>query len=370
VRVALLAHDKFGPVSSKTATCILRHSRTYQTVAVIDRSKAGTEASAHVGAIGRGIPVVAHLRDALALRPQALIIGIAPIGGGLPADWRDEIRLALEHGLEVHSGLHTFLADDAELAEAARRHGSRLWDVRRPTRPERIATGEGRQARAFVAHTMGSDCNTGKMTTTVQLVEAARRRGLHAAFAATGQTGIMVGCEAGAPIDRIVSDFVAGAAEELVLLCDRAGFDLVAVEGQGSIDHPAYSGVTVGLMHGAYPDAVIFCHQPTRTHHSGYTEPPHAFPLMDAAEMIRLIDALLAPLSGGRVVAISLNTYDLSEDDARAAIASYQRRTGLPATDPVRFGADKLVDAIVAAAERSRKPGAVRLRALKPTASN
>lgn len=367
MRAVLLAHDRFGPVSSKTATCILRYPRTYDTVAVVDRSKAGRAAREFVGAIGRDVPVVGHVRDALRLRPDVLVVGIAPRGGGLPGDWRAEIRLAIESGLEVHSGLHTFLGDDPELAALATRHGVRLWDVRKPPRPERIATGEGRRVRAFVVHTMGTDCNTGKMTVSVEIAEELKRRGVQAAFAATGQTGIMVGCDAGSPIDRVASDFVAGAAEELVLLCDRQGVDVTVVEGQGSIDHPAYSGVTVGLAHGCFPDAVVLCHQPTRTHHSGYETPPNDFPLVPLPTLVRRIEELLQPVSGAKVIAVSLNTYDLDERSARAAIADAERATGLPSTDPVRFGPGRLVDAVLAAAQRSTKEGARRLSAPKPT---
>lgn len=367
MRAALLCHDKFGPLSSKTAVCILRYPRTYKAVAVIDRSKAGREASEFVGPIGKGVPVVGHLRDALKHKPQAVIIGIAPRGGALPLEWREEVRLAIENGIEIHSGMHTFIADDPELGALAKKKGVRIWDVRRPSRPERIASGDGRRVRSLVVHTMGTDCNSGKMTTTVEIVEEARRRGLKAAFAATGQTGIMIGCDAGAPIDRIVSDFVAGAAEELLLDCDGKGFDLTVVEGQGSLTHPAYSGVTLGLAHGSYPDQVVFCHVAGRTHHTGYESGPNAFPLIGLTDNIQLAERLLAPISGGKVVAVSLATLGLDDAAAKKAVREVERDTGLPTTDPVRFGPGQLVDAIVAAAENSNKEGAKRVCALKST---
>lgn len=370
MRAVLLAHDAFGPLTSKTATCILRYPRTYRTVAVIDRTKAGRMADEFLGPIGRGIPIVPHVQEALPFHPQALVVGIAPRGGTLPAAWREELRFAIGQGIEVHSGMHAFLADDPELGPWAAAHGVRLWDVRKPTRPSRIASGEGRRVRALVVHTMGSDCNSGKMTTTVELVEEARRRGLRAAFAATGQTGILIGCDVGAPIDRIVGDFVAGAAEELVVEADRAGFDLVAVEGQGDVFHPAYSGVTVGLMHGCFPDLVVFCHQAGRTHHTGYEGGRDAFPLPPPQEYIRQIEGLLRPVSGGRVVAVSLATFHLDEAAARRAIGEIERETGLPATDPVRFGAAPLLEAVLGAARSSTKAGARRLCAWKPTSSH
>lgn len=368
MRAVLLAHDKFGPLTSKTAVCILRYSKEYQTVAVIDRSKAGRPASEFVGDIGTNVPIVAHLREALRFQPEVLIIGIAPIGGTLPADWRQELRLALENKVQIVSGLHVFLADDPELGPLARRLGVRIWDVRRPERADRIATGEGLRAKALVVHTMGTDCNSGKMTTSVEIVREARRRGIHAAFAATGQTGIMIGCDAGAPIDRVISDFVAGAAEELVLECDRNGFDLVCVEGQGAATHPAYSGVTIGLMHGCFPDQIVLCHQHAREFKGEYGTAGRQFRTLSLPEEIRLIEALLAPVSGGKVVAVSLATFAVDEAEARRAVAQAERETGLPATDPIRFGPGKLVDAIVAASQSSPKEGAIRLRALAASA--
>src|SRR5581483_9077884 len=292
----ILCHGSFGALTSKTAVCILRYRRTYRPVAILDETKDGHQASEFVGDIGAGVPVVATLDQALAYRPQVLVIGIAPRGGLLPPAWRAQVVAALEHGLEVHSGLHTFLADDPEFSAAARRGRTRIWDVRRPTRQPRIASGAGRQARPLVVHTMGTDCNCGKMTTTVELAEAAKRDGFKAAFAATGQTGIMLGCDVGAPIDRIVSDFVAGAAEELVLQAQEQGADVVFVEGQGSLTHPAYSAVTLGLAHGCYPDLVVLCHQPGRTHHTGYERAPNAFPLLGLTQMRRLIETVMAPV--------------------------------------------------------------------------
>lgn len=364
MRAALLAHDLFGPTSSKTATCILRYRRRYEPVAVIDRSKAGRDAGDFVGDIGRGVPVVAGLKEALRLRPEVLVIGIAPIGGKLPSAMRDDIRVALENGIEVHSGLHTFIGDDPEFGPLAAARNLRIWDVRRPSRPDRIATGAAGDVKAFVVHTMGSDCSSGKMTTSVELVDEARRRGLSAGLAATGQTGIMIGAEAGAPIDRIISDFVAGAAEELVTDLDAQGVDLVSVEGQGSITHPAYSAVTVGLAHGCRPDAVVYCHVAGRTHYSGFDKPPHEVRLMPIDEGIDLVNALLAPVGAGRVVAVSLATFHLSEQEARREIQRVEEATGLPVTDPVRFGPGVLLDAVLEMAHSSRKPGGIRLSGL------
>jgi uncharacterized NAD-dependent epimerase/dehydratase family protein len=290
------------------------------------------------------------------------VIGIAPVGGALPDAWRKEIRQALEHGMTVVSGLHTFLQDDPEFAEAARVGHGAIWDVRKPTKPPRIATGEGRFVDAPVVHTMGTDCSSGKMTVALEIVREARRRGVDAAFAATGQTGIMVGCDAGAPIDRVISDFVAGAAEELVLECARQGKQLIVVEGQGATTHPAYSGVTVGLMHGCFPDLIVLCHQWGRTHKGEYGNGAHPFPVLALNDEIDLIHRLLAPVTGGRVVAVALATHGMDEQAARDAIRRTQEETGLPTTDAVRFGAVVLMDAVAEAAARTKKKGGGLLR--------
>lgn len=361
MRAAILAHDKFGPLTSKTGVCILRYSKDYQTVAVIDRSKAGKAADEFVGPVGKGVPVVADLRDALRFNPECLIIGIAPGGGKLPEDWRPELRLALQNRIQIISGLHFFIGDDPELGELTRRNGVRIWDVRKPLRPDRIATGEGGKVKALVVHTMGTDCNSGKMTAAVEIAREAQRRGIRAAFAATGQTGIMIGCEAGAPIDRLVSDFVAGGAEELLLLCEQQRADLIVVEGQGSLDHLAYSGVALGLLHGCYPDLVVLCHQAGRQFLGEYSGSRQQR-MRPLRWHIDLIEQLSQPVHPTKVCAISLATFTLNDADARAAIAAVEKETGLPTADPVRHGPGKLLDAVLAAARTVPKEGGKRLR--------
>ncbi|MBI2077668.1 MAG: DUF1611 domain-containing protein [Euryarchaeota archaeon] len=365
MRVAILAHDKFGPLTSKTGVCILRYSKDYETVAVIDRSKAGKTADAFVGKVGRNVPVVAHLRDALKFNPECLIIGIAPMGGALPEAWRPELRLAIENKMQIVSGLHSFIGDDAELSQLAMKHGTKIWDVRRPTRPNRIATGEGASVKGLVVHTMGTDCNSGKMTAAVELAREAQRRGIKAAFAATGQTGIMIGCDAGAPIDRIISDFVAGAAEELVLECDRQGADLTVVEGQGSLDHFAYSGVTLGLLHGCYPDLVVLCHQAGRQQLGEYSrhEEEMVQKIRPLSWHVETIERLTRPVHATKVCAVALATFAIPDDaEAKKALQAAAKEAGVPAFDPVRFGPGPLLDAVVEASKGVKKSGVNRLR--------
>lgn len=343
-RIAILAEGSFNRQSAKTAVGVLRYS-TDTVVAVIDSTRAGQDAATALGdpaGSGRGVPIVANFAATLPFQPNTLLIGIAPIGGRLPDAWRAEVLAAIEAGLEIVSGLHQFLSEDPELAAAAEAHSARIWDVRRP--PDelamRIREGTAHRPGSHVVSFCGSDCNVGKMTACIELDRAAQRRGLSSVFAATGQTGIMIS-GSGIPVDRFISDFVSGGVEAMVL--DFANrYDWVFVEGQGSLGHPAYSAVTLGLLHGAAPDYLILCHEAGRTHIHGYDVviPP----LTVVRDMNETAVGWLKPAP---VVAIALNTARLNEHEALVAIEAAARETGLPVTDPVRLGADVLLDALL-----------------------
>jgi len=344
-RIAILAEGKFNPQDAKTAVGILRY-RPDAAVAVIDSAHTGGDAAAALGdpsGPGAGVPVVADVVAALPYQPDALLIGIAPIGGRLPDAWRTQILAAIAAGLDIVSGLHQFLGDDAELAAAAERTGARIWDVRRPddTLALRIRAGQAHRPGSHIVHFCGTDCNVGKMTVAVELDREAQRRGLSSGFAATGQTGIMISGE-GIPADRFISDFLAGGVEALVV--DFANrYDWVFVEGQGSLIHPAYSAVTLGLLHGAAPDLLILCHEAGRAHIRGYDT---AIPPLSAVR--QMYETAAAWLKPAPVVAVALNTRLLDDASAHRALADAERETGLPATDPVRFGAGPLLDALLA----------------------
>ncbi len=347
-RFLVLAEGSFGPLSSKTANACIRYSPE-RVVAVLDSTRAGQTAQDVLG-FGGAIPVVATLEEGLALAPTAVLVGIAPSGGQLPAEWRDLIATAARQGLDVWSGLHYFLADDPVLAGAAEEGGARIVDLRRPPADLVVSAGRVRDVAATVILTVGSDCNIGKMTTQLQLRDALRARGERVAFAATGQTGILVEGW-GIGVDAVVADFIGGAAERLTLQGAEQG-DVVLVEGQGSIIHPSYSGVTYGLLHGSLPHAMILCHQPSRT----AIAKQEWVPIPPLAELVRLHEVVAAPLRPAPVIAIALNTYDLSDEDARAAIAAAEAETGLPATDPVRYDPAPLVDAILRFHAERRAP--------------
>ncbi|HET6233000.1 MAG TPA: DUF1611 domain-containing protein [Longimicrobiaceae bacterium] len=341
-RYLVLAEGAFGPETSKTANSAIRYLPE-RVAAVIDSRYAGRTVEDVLG-FGGEIPVVGSVADGLETRPTALLVGIAPQGGRLPEEWRPALREALAAGLSVVSGLHFHLSDDAELAALAADRDVRIHDLRKPPEGLPVSRGLAREVDALTVLTIGTDCNIGKMTAALQLRDALVARGVRTGFAATGQTGILIEGW-GIAVDAVVADFIGGAAESLVLRAAK-GNDVVLVEGQGSLVHPGYSGVTLGLLHGSMPDAMIVCHKPSRTFPYGGGGAYAWMRLPSLAETIALCEAAIAPLRPAKVIGICLNTSDLPEDEARAAVAMAVAETGLPATDPVRYDAGPLVEAI------------------------
>lgn len=347
-RFLILADGQFDPLTSKTANSCIRYFPE-RIVGVFDRAKAGRTVQEVLG-FGGAIPVTGDFAQGLALGggATAVLIGIAPAGGRLPPEWRAWLRLAIERGLEIWSGLHTFIGDDPELGALAAAQGVRILDVRKPPPDLPIADGRAAEVDAFVILAVGSDCNVGKMTAQLQLRDGLVRRGVRTSFVATGQTGIFIEGW-GTAVDAVVADFIAGAAEQLVLR-GAEGNEVVLVEGQGSLIHPGYSGVTLGLLHGSCPDAMILCHQSSRDYIGDYHGREPWVKIPPLPELIRIYEDAAAPVHPSKVIAVCLNTYDLSDRAAREVIERAARETGLPATDPVRFDAAPVVEAIVRAA--------------------
>ena len=333
-RYLVLAEGFSGdPHYGKTARGVLRYRRD-DVVAILDSTRAGeTE---------EGLPVVGTVNDALCFNPTAALVGVATQGGRFPPEWVELLRSCVAKGLDVENGLHVFLKDDPELVELARRHGVELRDLRRPPADLSTVTGENLDVDAQIVLTVGSDCAIGKMTVCCELDLEARRRGLRSVFVPTGQTGIAI-AGWGIAVDAVVSDFLAGATERLVVEGGRRG-DLLWVEGQGALLHPLYSGVTLGLMHGSVPHAYILCHEAGRTEIEGAAGDHRIPPL---SELVELHERISLPVRPARVVAVALNTRSLEEDAARAAVDEAEAETGLPADDPVRFGAGRLLDAVL-----------------------
>lgn len=348
-RYLILADHDFGVMTSKTANAVIRY-HPGRVVAVFDRALVGRTAGEVLG-FGGDIPVVGSMAGGLALGANNVLIGIAPMGGRLPDEWYGWLAEAIEHGCDVVSGLHTFLSDDPTLAALARKHGRTIVDARKAPPDLPVASGLARDVDALVVLTVGTDCNVGKMTAQLQLVAGLKARGLRTNFVATGQTGIMIEGW-GTAVDAVVADFIAGATEQIVLHGAQDA-DVVLVEGQGSINHPGYSGVTLGLLHGACPDVMILCHQPTRQYIGDYRVASWV-KIPPLSDYVRLYESIGSVVHPTKVIGIALNTFDMDDLSARAACAAAARETGVPATDPVRFDPAPLIDAIVKA--RDERP--------------
>ncbi len=349
-RYVILAEGQFGEPGSKTAMGVIKYGRE-PVVAVLDSTRAGRDVSEWLGP-EHAAPVVATLAEALRLGPTALLIGTAPQGGKIPPSWRSVISDAIVHGLDIVSGLHEFVSDDPEFASLAATHGVELIDHRRPPERHEVAMGRAHGPGKHVILMVGTDCAIGKMTVALELRRAAREAGLSTAFVPTGQTGIMIEGW-GVSVDRVISDFINGTAEWLVEQAEEMG-DWIFVEGQGSIDHPAYSAVTLGLVHGTTPEAMVLVHQPGRTGHFGWEQATGAVaPTLSLAQNIQLYESLANAVAPSRVAAIALNTSLLSEQEAHAEILRVADETGLPTDDPYRFGPRRLFADLRASLEGS-----------------
>jgi uncharacterized NAD-dependent epimerase/dehydratase family protein len=321
------------PHHGKTMRGVVRYRRD-DVVAILDSRRSGeTE---------QGLPVVGSVNEAICFNPTVALVGVATQGGRFPPEWRELLRACIRQGLDVENGLHEFIGDDPELSELATRYGVELRDLRRPPEGLDCPTGANFELPARIVLTVGSDCAIGKMTVALELDRAAREHGLASQFIPTGQTGIAI-AGWGIAVDAVVSDFIAGAAERLVVEGHGRGGELLLVEGQGALTHPAYSGVTLGLIHGSAPHAFVLCHLAGAGEVEGY--PGH--PLLPLAELVELHERISLPRRRAPVACVALNTRLLEEDAARAAIAGAEAETGLPADDPVRFGPERLLASVL-----------------------
>lgn len=332
-RYAVLAEGRLR--EAKTAHGVLRYGRD-EVVAVFDSTLAGLTVAGVMPNLlpdpGRDAPIVATLEEALALAPTSVLVGVAPAGGRLPGEWMEILQGAAGAGLEIVGGLHQRLAPEFP--------GARVWDVREPPAEVPIFSGEGFGVGPKVALTVGTDAAIGKMTATLELERTAREAGLSTGFVPTGQTGIIV-AGWGVCVDAVVSDFVAGVSEMLVLEAAESSPDLILVEGQGSLAHPAYSGVTLGLLHGSLPDCLVLCVSPNDG--PGYAGVPRPTP----ARAARLYEEVAALVKPAPVVAVSANTGGLTDKEARAFVEKVADETGLPTADPFRTSAAPILEAVL-----------------------
>lgn len=354
-RLGVLIEGSQDLYRNKTAMALLRF-RPEDVVCVIDSTLASLDAS-HLTGAAASVPVVATAEEAIGLGIDWLVIGVATPGGFLPDSLRPAVYTAIRHRVGVISGLHESVNADPNLVAMAARHAVELVNLRKPPEYDRVtATGKARETHAFRLMTVGTDANIGKTTTALALLRhAASRRGHQAVktrFVSTSQDGILVSGH-GIAIDRVPADFAAGWTERLVLAEDRPGIDLLIVEGQNSILSPYSGGTALSLLHGACPDAMVLCHNPSRLQlrHTDVPVPP-------LADYIELYPRMLAPLHPSRVVAVALNTIELDDRQAAAAIKAAAKATGLPCVDPVREGDDgcrRLLDAVLAARPTRRR---------------
>lgn len=331
-RYAILAEGHL--LDAKTAHGVLRYGAD-GVVAVIDSTLAGETVGAVMPGLlpdpGRDAPIVGTLQEALAHGPTSLLVGVAPAGGRLPGEWMETLRAAAAD-LELVGGLHQRLAPEFP--------GARVWDVREPPAETPIFTGRGFDVKPKIALTVGADAAIGKMTATLEIEGEARRAGVPTAFVPTGQTGVII-AGWGACVDAVVSDFVAGVSEMLVLRAAESLPDLILVEGQGALSHPAYSGVTLGLLHGSCPDCLVLCVSPDDT--PGYAGVPRPTP----ARAARLYEEAAALVKPAPVVAVSANTRGLTDGEAEAFVEKVSDETGLPAADPFRHSTKPILEAVL-----------------------
>jgi len=321
--------------TAKTAICVIRY-RPDQVVAVLDRGSAGKRCGEVMG-VGGAIPVVGSLAEA----PEAntLLVGIAPPGGKIPSHWRPIVLEAIARKYTIVSGLHDLLNDDPEFSRAARQHGVRLVDLRDNDEHD-VASREGIRRQCLRLHTVANDCSCGKMVAAVELADGLKRAGVDAAFVATGQTGILVAGD-GIAVDRVISDFVSGAAEKLVL--ENQHHDVIVVEGQGSLFHPRYSGVTLGLLHGLMPDGLILCYEMGRRAVFGMED----IPLAPLSKVIEFYEAAANIMHPCRIIGMAVNGQKFPDDTVAAECRRVEGELGLPACDVLRHGPDKLVAAVM-----------------------
>ncbi len=333
-RLVILAEGySDDPHYGKTARGVIRY-RPEEVVAILDSERAGETYD--------DFPIVGTVDEALAFGPSAALVGVATQGGRFPPTWRSLLEQCIASGLDVESGLHEFIGDDPELSRLAALHGVELRDLRKPPAGLSVPTGENLTHDSRVVLTVGSDCAIGKMTVSLELDAETRRRGVESRFVPTGQTGIAI-AGWGISVDAVIADFLAGAAEMLVLEGRDRGGELLWVEGQGSLLHPAYSGVTLGLIHGSAPHAMVLCHLVGQQ----VVDEDERFPMPSLSALVELHERASLLARPAKVLAIALNTRDVDEDAARAAIAAAEAETGLPADDPVRFGSARIADAVL-----------------------
>jgi uncharacterized NAD-dependent epimerase/dehydratase family protein len=334
-RIIILTEGHTEPHAGKTAASIIRY-RGHEVAALLDATQVGKTSGDLLGT--GAVPIVAKLDDV----PDAntLLLGIAPPGGKIPPSWRAIILDAIaRRKMDVISGLHDFVSDDPEFSAAAKKSGVRIYDVRKNTE-KTIARRNGLRPDCLRVHAVGHDCSIGKMVVSIEVANGLKKRGHDAKFIATGQTGIMVEGD-GLPLDCIVADFVSGGAERLVL--ENQHHDILVIEGQGSLVHPSYSGVTLSLLHGCAPQALILCYEIGRDRVTGV----ESVKIPPLAEIKKYYDVMSNIHQPCKIIGIGINSRRVSAQEAAKERERVKAEFGLPACDVFRDGPDELVEAVI-----------------------
>ncbi len=339
-KALVYSENEFGQLDGKVANGLARHSEKYDILGIIDSTKAGLDAGEYLDGERTGIPVFRNIDDAinkLNLVPEYFIYGIAPLASFLDEDQKNIIFSAMKKGMNIVNGLPEFFTDNEEYRQKASEYGVRIYDIRKP--PPRkelhIFSGKINKVKIPVITVFGTDCAVGKRTTTVNLVDALRKEGLKAAFIATGQTGILQGSKYGIAIDVLTSGFATGEVENAILdAYEKEQPDIIVVEGQGALSHPAFTSSSA-ILRGAMPNAIILQHPPKRKNHCDYSNIP--MPTLESE--IELIEVF----SKAKVIAITINHEDMTEEELETTIAEYEYKYELPTTDVLKHGCDKLV---------------------------
>jgi len=343
MKALVYSENEFGKIDGKVANGLARHSEKYEILGVIDSSKAGLDAGEYLDGIKNGIQVYSTIDDAienLNYIPEYFIYGIAPLASFLDKKQREIIFAAMKKGMNIVNGLPEFFTEDEEFMQKAREYSVRINDIRKPPKRKDLHIFSGRinEVKTPVITVLGTDCAVGKRTTAVNLVEALKQEGLNAVFIATGQTGLIQGSKYGAALDVLTSGFATGEVENAIInACEKENPDIIVVEGQGALSHPAFTSSTA-IIRGAMPNAIILQHPPNRINHCDYPNIP--MPTLESE--IELLEVF----SKSPVIAITLNHEDMTDDEVKNTIVEYEYKYELPTTDVLKHGSDKLVQTL------------------------
>ena len=335
-KIVILSHGAFNYIKNKTGNMLIRY-RTDEVIALLDRTKSGMTANDELG-YGGNIPVLDNFDACIDLDPDTLVIGNASQGGFISDDYRAEVIKAIEFGCDIISGMHHFINDDVEFVQLAEKHNVSLFDLRRPPDPPNFPKGSWHKRKIPVLLIVGTDCDTGKMTTAWEVSERLKSRGRKVEFIGTGQTGILLS-GAGVPIDAVKADFMAGEIEHLI---DKVSEDteLIIVEGQGALTNQYYAGVTLGLLHGAMPDYMLMTHDPARD--LDVTD----YPMATMRLVMDMHLDLMSNFKKSKFIGINLLTFKLSDEDAKKEIDKVKEEYSMATTDLIRYGSNELIETI------------------------